>query len=366
MKNKYNAIDLFAGCGGLSLGLSKAGFNILYANEKNNEAANTYKFNLVKKNKHKTFVDVRDISNVTSNDILTITKGKQIHLVAGGPPCQGFSMAGKRDIKDPRNKLFKEMLRIVSEIYPPLFLMENVKGILSMKKGNVIDTIKRAFEELGYEIKIEVLKASEFGVPQNRERVFIIGTRIGNGVLHPKPNKNKNITVKDAINDLSFLNTGESCIEYKKKPDSKYQQELRGKNKKLENHESSKHSMEVQKRFSLLKQGETTKDIPVKYRTKKIVLSRLYANQPAKTITTMPDDYIHYSKNRILTVREMARLQSFPDEFVFLGPRTTGGKRRRNEIPQYSQIGNAVPPLLAEKVGEHLIKCLNLHKDKLK
>lgn len=365
-EKKYNAIDLFSGCGGLSLGLSNAGFNILYANEINKDASNTYKLNLVKNRKHNTFVDVRNISTVMTNDIKKAVGKNKIHLVAGGPPCQGFSMAGKRDINDQRNKLFKELFRVVKEINPPLFLMENVKGILSMQGGKVIKTIQQSFESLGYEVKIEILKASAFGVPQNRERVFIIGTRIGNGVLHPTPDTKKPVTVEEAISDLSFLNAGESSIKYIFPAKSDYQRLMRRNNLNLNNHESSKHNPQVVQRFSLLKEGQTAKDLPNEYKTRKMILTRLCSDKPAKTVTTLPDDYIHYNKDRILTVREMARLQSFPDDFVFIGPRTTGGSRRKKDIPQYSQIGNAVPPLLAEKVGKHLIKCLQIHKDRLK
>jgi DNA (cytosine-5)-methyltransferase 1 len=362
---EFNAIDLFAGCGGLSLGLSEAGFNILYANEINKTASKTYELNLIKRKGHKTFLDVRDISKVSTDEIKEKTNNQKIHLVAGGPPCQGFSMAGRRDIKDSRNKLFKEMLRVVKEINPPLFVLENVKGILSMQYGKVIKTIKESFEKLGYEVKIEVLKASKFGVPQDRERVFVIGTRIGNGVLHPKPNTKEPITVIEAIGDLSFLESGEKSEKYKLPAKSNYQKLMRKNSKILLNHESSKHSEKVIERFSKLKQGQTGKDLPEKLKTKKQVLKRLEGDKPAKTVTTLPEDYIHYSKNRILTVRETARIQSFPDDFEFIGPRTTGGERRKYELPQYSQIGNAVPPILAKKVGEHLIKCLKVHSDKL-
>lgn len=366
MKGKYNAIDLFAGCGGLSLGLSEAGFNILYSNEINRTASETYKLNLVKNRKHNTVVDVRDISKVKTEEIKKLIADKKIHLVAGGPPCQGFSMAGKRDIKDPRNKLFKEMLRVVKEIEPPLFLLENVKGILSMQKGKVIETIKESFEDLGYEVKIEVLKASNYGVPQGRERVFIIGTKIGNGVLHPVPDTKEPVTLKQAIGDLEFLEAGEISDKYQEEPQTDYQRLMRKNSKDLHNHEAPKHSKQVIERFSLLKEGQTGKDLPESHRTKKQVLRRLIGDKPANTVTTLPEDYVHYSKNRIFTVREMARIQSFPDDYVFVGPRTTGGERRKHELPQYSQIGNAVPPLLAKKVGKHLIKCLEVHKDKLK
>lgn len=366
MEKINNAIDLYAGCGGLSLGLSNAGFNILYANEINEDASETYRYNLIENEGHKTYLDVRSIADVTASEIKKFVGNQQIHLVAGGPPCQGFSMAGRRDIDDPRNKLFRYMLRIVKEINPPLFLMENVKGILSMNNGKVIKTIKEAFEEIGYEVKIEVLKASNFGVPQDRERVFIIGTRIGNGVLHPTPDTNKPITIGEAIGDLSFLDVGETATNYKLPATSEYQKLMRKGSKNLANHESSQHNDKIIKRFSTLKPGQTSKDLPKEYQTKKIVLKRLSPDTPARTITTMPDDYVHYKKNRSLSVREMARLQSFPDTFIVKGKRTTGGKRRRVEVPQYSQIGNAVPPLLAEKVGKHLILCLEVHNDKLK
>lgn len=363
---KYNAIDLFAGCGGLSLGLAEAGFGILYANEINKDAADTYRRNLVEEAKHRTFVDVRNISAVSTSEINQAIGNRKIHLVAGGPPCQGFSMAGRRDIDDPRNVLFKEMLRVVDEVGPPLFLMENVKGILSMGSGTVIRTIKEAFEALGYDVKVETLNASKFGVPQDRERVFIIGSKIGNGVLHPKPDGEKTVTVEEAIGDLSFLDSGESSSEYKLPAKSRYQKQMRKGCFELRNHESSRHSSKVIRKFAVLKQGQTTNDLPDEYKTKKIVLVRLSANKRARTVTTLPDDYVHYSKNRILTVREIARLQSFPDWFVFLGKRTTGGLRRRREIPQYSQVGNAVPPLLARRIGEHLIECLEAHKETLK
>ncbi len=358
MKGPFNAVDLFSGCGGLSLGLTAAGFNIIYANEINKAAADTYRYNLIERMGHGTLLDVRDISKVPTDDIVSAAGGRKIHLVAGGPPCQGFSMAGRRDINDPRNRLFKELLRVVGEVDPPLFLMENVKGILSMEGGNVIRTIMEAFTDLGYDVKKEVLKASEFGVPQDRERVFIIGTKIGNGTLHPNPDSTDPVTVSEAIGDLSFLDSGESSTEYRMSTFSDYQEQMRGTNSVLHNHEAATHSDKIRKRFSMLSPGEKGQELPAEFRTKKMVLKRLDGSKPAPTVTTLPDDYIHYQKDRILTVREMARLQSFPDDFVFLGPRTTGGRRRRHEIPQYSQVGNAVPPLLARKVGEHLIKRL--------
>ena len=285
---EYNAIDLFAGCGGLSLGLSRAGFDILYMNEINKTASETYRKNLVENREHNTFIDTRSIIDVSTKEIKKLTKNKKIHLVAGGPPCQGFSMAGRRDINDKRNVLFKEMLRVVKDIRPPLFLLENVKGILSMNNGKVIQTIKKAFEDLDYDVKIEVLKASNYGVPQDRERVFVIGTLIGNGVLHPTPDTDLPVTLKDAISDLEFLNAGKMIEEYILPPQSEYQKLMRKDSTKLVNHEAPKHSPRVIRRFSLLKEGQTGKDLSERFITKNQVFKRLVGNNPAKTVTTLP------------------------------------------------------------------------------
>lgn len=353
----FNAIDLFSGCGGLSLGLSEAGFNIVLANEINKDAATTYQHNLVKKKGHDCNIIVKDITKV-SNDFIKKTIGnKEIHLVAAGPPCQGFSLAGKRDINDPRNKLFKELLRVVKVVNPPVFLMENVKGILTMNEGKVIKEIESQFRCLGYHISTKILKASDFGVPQDRERVFIIGTKKPVENIHPN-SKNIYVTAGEALSDLDFLHTGKASKIYLKKAETDYQRSMRSVNGPLHNHESANHSARVIERFSNLKEGQTAEDLPKDIKTKKRSLYRLDPKKQSRTIVTLPDDYVHYSKDRILTVREMARLQSFPDWFEFLGPKSTGGPRRKFDVPQYSQVGNAVPPLLAKAVGESLLNYL--------
>ena len=357
-RNRYAAIDLFSGCGGLSLGLSNAGFDIILANELNEDAASTYVHNLIKKAGHDTKIIVDDVCHLSTERILEIAGGRRISLVAAGPPCQGFSLAGRRDMNDPRNSLFKQLVRIVKEIKPPLFLMENVKGILTMDGGRVIEAIIDSFEKVGYNVQIKVLRSSEYGVPQIRERVFIIGTTYECKDVYPKPRIKHPISVKDAISDLSFLRAGQSSKDYLHSPESRYQELMRRHSSYLTNHDAARHSQKVINRFSKLKPGETAHTLPPKLRTRKMVLFRLHPDQPARTIVTLPDDYVHYLQDRILTVREMARLQSFPDSFEFLGPKSTGGKRRKFEVPQYTQVGNAVPPLLAQAVGEQLITCL--------
>ena len=339
---KLNAIDLFAGAGGLSEGINQAGINVLLANEINQDACLTYVYN-----HPKTIINQEDIRKVNGKSIKNIFGG--IDVVAGGPPCQGFSLAGKRDPKDPRNKMFKEFHRVIKELKPNTFVMENVKGLLSFQKGEFVNKIVRHFENIGYNVTVNLLNASDFGVPQQRERVFIIGNVDGKISLDLVKKCKEKVTTKQALSDLEFLNSGEEINEYKFKPQTNYQKLMRLSNK-LTNHKASNHSAAVIERFSKIKPGKGIKSLPLKYQTSKNVLFRLNPELPSRTVTTLPEDLIHYSKNRILTVREMARLQSFNDKYLFLGPRTTGGDRRKYSCPQYTQVGNAVPPILSKIV----------------
>lgn len=345
--HKFTAIDLFSGAGGLSEGLREAEFNVVLANEKQKDAVETYK-----KNHPTTKMIEGDIVNLGDEIISSVNE--EIDLIAAGPPCQGFSMAGRRNIDDKRNSLFKQLVFIVGEINPRFFLMENVKGILSMDNGRVINAIEKAFQSKGYTVKKYVLNSVNFGVPQCRERVFILGRNDGKTPLAPDTQKSPVQTVGDAISDLDFLDSGESSTIYEKDPETEYQKMMREKTAKneLRNHEAAKHSKKVKMRFSKFKQGQTMKDIPEDWRTKKLMVYRLDENVPSRTLTTLPDDYIHYSLDRILTVREYARIQSFPDHYVFYGPKSTGGLRRRIDVPQYSQVGNAVPCLMAKEVAK--------------
>jgi len=362
MNNKLTFIDLFAGAGGKSCGFEQAGYELLFATDINESCAQTFVEN--RKALDKNSFIIRDIRLLPAEEILDIIKlrPKQLDVICGGPPCQGFSLAGRRDPNDKRNTLFEEYVKIVKGILPKWFIMENVVGILSMKvRGkNVKDLIIESFAP-EYNVDLAVLNAVKFGVPQTRERVFFVGNRLGKQNPFPtgQLSRKEYVTVEQAIGDLEDINIGESCKVYKCSANSEYQKRIRKGAKKGEplfNHEAANHSKVVTKRFSMLKPGGDMNSLPPNYRTKKRNLYRLKHNEPSKTVVTLPDDIVHYNKPRILTVRETARLQSFDDDYFFCGKRTTGGLKRREECPQYTQVGNAVPPLLAKAVALELIK----------
>ena len=282
-----------------------------------------------------------------------------IDLIAAGTPCQGFSMAGPRNPNDPRNKLFLQLLKFVDTFKPKMFVMENVPGLLTMENGKTIERIKNSFYKIGYNIQYKILHASDFGVPQDRKRIFIVGTvaNLPAEKLFPRPRKNK-VTVEDALSDLADLGVNDSLSAYKNKPKSKYQSKMRIKSKVIHNHESCNHNIRIQERFAKIPAGKNGAKILKDSGTKKRDYYRMHPKMTSRTITTIPEDFIHYKQNRIPTVREMARLQSFPDDFEFLGPKMTGGKRRKTSCPQYTQVANAVPPLLSETVFKKLSKII--------
>lgn len=351
---KPKALDLFSGCGGLSLGMERAGFEVVYANELNPDAAKTYSWNFPN-----VAMDVGDIRKIEPVGVKRKIKNSKIDLIGAGPPCQGFSTLVKRNSRDPRNHLFKHLVRFVEYFSPKIFVMENVTGLLSMNKGKTIENIKDEFESIGYHVEIDKLLASNFGVPQDRTRVFIIGTtkKIPREELFPRKNGHARVSVKKAISDLSFLGIGESASTYQRKPISEYQNMMRNSSTVLVNHEAANHSERIQKRFMTIPPGMVAKKIKG-YDSGKRDCYKFDPLEPSKTVTTLPEDFIHYEQNRIPTVRELARLQSFPDDFVFLGPRTTGGAQRKHSCPQYTQVGNAVPPLLSQEVFTNLKKVL--------
>ena len=328
----------------MSLGIKRAGFDIVYANEINADAVKTYQ-----KNFPDVFVQQEDIKKI--NPVLLKKKIGKVDLIAAGTPCQGFSMAGPRNPNDPRNKLFLQLLKFVEIFKPKIFVMENVPGILTMDGGKVIKRIERSFLKIDYKIQYKILHASDFGVPQERKRIFIVGSKkkIPMNKLFPN-SKTSVVTVEDALSDLSDLGINDRLTAYKIKPKSKFQSQMRKKSKVIFNHESCNHSIKIQKRFAKIHVGKNGGKILKYSGTKKRDYYRMHPKTTSKTITTIPEDFIHYKQNRIPTVREMARLQSFPDDFEFLGPKMTGGKRRKISCPQYTQVANAVPPLLAEKL----------------
>jgi DNA (cytosine-5)-methyltransferase 1 len=350
MAKEYLACDFFAGCGGLSEGLEQAGLKVAVANEINKHASMTYKIN-----HPNTKMIEKDIRKVKAREVIDIT-GPDIFLVAGGPPCQGVSIAGRKDINDPRNLLFKEFIKMVGKLEPRFFLMENVTGLLIINKGNFIREIEKHFEDIGYFVSKRTFNSIDFNVPQSRRRIFIIGSRKGKYDINSMIiKKTRVVTASDAIGDLDFLKAGKSSQKYLKPPSTDYQVMMRSGSMILHNHEAPRHNMLTMKRFSMLRQGESINSLPSHLRIKKKVMYRLNASEPARTVTTLPDDCIHYNQNRILTVRETARLQSFKDSYVFFGPKSTGGLRRKVDCPQYSQVGNSVPPLLAREIGKWLL-----------
>jgi DNA (cytosine-5)-methyltransferase 1 len=337
--------DLFAGVGGMSEGFIMAGdFTVAFAVEFDKEIASAYK-----KNHPMTDVYPVDIRDINLKELHS--KHPHIDVIIGGPPCQGFSQKGKRlSLDDPRNFLFQQYVRFVEEFKPKYFVLENVPGIITTSNGYFKDEIVNAFTKLGYEVKYGVLRASDFGVPQDRHRAVFLGQLGKIQIELPKPEE-RHTTIKDAIYDLPFIGSGEGeeRSTYDKKPTSSYQKELRGKSKILYNHVATKHSDIALQRLSLIPKGAGKEVLPQEHLTKSIYSGtwcRLLEDGIAATITTRFDTpssgrFTHPILNRCLTVREAARIQSFPDNFIFYGTKTV----------QMKQVGNAVPPFLARAIA---------------
>lgn len=399
MTPKY-FIDLFAGCGGLSLGLKNAGWRGLFAIERTPDAFETLKHNLIDKEVVPSFQwpewlpckHMKTSELIAGySDRLKELRGK-VDLIAGGPPCQGFSFAGRRNPNDPRNRLTEEYIQIVELVQPKYLLLENVRGFKAAFKQNGPDkekvyaeVVKEKLEGLGYQVFHQIVNASKFGVPQPRARFIMIAVRKDQTIntspfellekFLPQYRKDKgltsqkDITVRDAISDLETVGAvlipsvdtkGFQQIEYKKIKLSSYQRLMRNKcsaNAEPNSLRLARHNDGTLTRFkkiltSYTKGKSLTKAELEKLGTKKQCFTPLHPDMLSRTITTLPDDLLHYSEPRILTVRENARIQSFPDWFDFKGKYTTGGARRKEECPRYSQVGNAVPPLMAEALGK--------------
>lgn len=410
-------VDLFAGCGGLSLGLEQAGFKPLLFSELNLSAAETYMANRVGRN----IIPVGDIFQLTDEnlDLLKVhwrLMGiEEVDLVAGGPPCQGYSGIGhrrtftslqKKDI--PSNHLYQEMARVIRCLRPKIFLFENVRGLLNSrwsargKKGEVFLDVLTEYKSIpDYHVRWQLLQAKDYGVPQNRPRVLIVGIRsdvlvrteqlslfedsaeydaptaVREGFL-PTPTGGAP-SLEELLSDLEdprYL--GKKATEfYPTDPKNEIQRQLRTrpdgtvmkKGDPLTEHEYSQHAEYIRIKFAhmIANNGQ----IPKQYQTKKfaqrVFPRRWNGDGPNITACSLPEDYVHYSQPRAPTVREWARLQTFPDWYIFKGPRTTGGRRRAGDpdagiwdrdVPRYTQIGNAVPVKLAREIGLHLAKLL--------
>lgn len=346
-------IDLFAGAGGLSLGLSASGWNNLLAIDSWPDAISTYC-----KNFGSHAVWNVDISTVTAGDLFRRLEERP-QWVVGGPPCQGFSTVGRRVRSDPRNRLFEEFRRVVKLTKPDGFLLENVVGLRDMC---FVEDVRSAFAEIGYGVSFMVLRAADFGVPQLRHRVIFVGDRTGRVFSGPRPSHGEAsfVSVWDAIGDLPALDPGEGTSEYDREPETCYQRAMRSSATCLQGHTASKHPAHLVKAISFIPDGGNRKSIPEAYQPRSGFhnsYSRLNSRAPAVAVTSNMSKpsatrCIHPFQNRGLTAREGARLQSFPDGFHFVG----GG------VSQRLQIANAVPPLLAAAVG-NAIQDLSLWSD---
>lgn len=352
IKNNMKVIDLFAGVGGMSLGFEQAGFEIVYANEYNESIANAYK-----KNHPGTVVDNRDIKDIDFNEVFKPYTGK-IDVVVGGPPCQGFSQKGKRiGLSDDRNFMFQQFLKVVKIVKPKFFVLENVPNILSSENGFFKDEIISTFKELGYDIKSKVLKAENFGVPQKRRRAIFLG-KLGNLDFEIPEGNGETTSVKEALSDLPIFKSGEGSDsqQYRSAPNNSFQKIMRKNSKIVDNHFSTNHSKIALERLSCIKVGDTKEDLPKEHRTKSIhsgTWTRMNPDGFARTITTRFDtpssgQFTLPDQDRCITVREAARLQSFPDSFIFAGTKSS----------QMLQVGNAVPPMLANEIAKAIKKHL--------
>jgi DNA (cytosine-5)-methyltransferase 1 len=370
-------IDLFCGAGGLSNGLAQAGFKPILAVDFDRVAMATYRAN-----HPNTKTMERDIARVTSAEVRQVVGKREIDLIAGGPSCQAYSTVGKRVEDDPRNYLFKHFVRLVSELQPKSFLMENVKGLLAFRNGYFRDVIEKAFSSAGYRVSSKVLCAADYGVPQRRHRIVFLGTRMGVPLSFPDPTHGEGnlwgdlseyVTVQDAIGDLPLLGDrlNEEQWAYASAPKTAFQCYARSgsRTKYVTLHQANGMSDAAREVVRLVGEGEGVRSIDPKLlppRFKKMrrikdgslrkdcttLYHRLARYAPAYTITcyfrnVASGPFVHPLEDRSLSFREAARLMSFQDTYRFCKPM----------LPR--QIGNAVPPLLAKALGQHILQQLN-------
>ncbi|MBD5544171.1 MAG: DNA cytosine methyltransferase [Lachnospiraceae bacterium] len=387
-------VDLFAGCGGLSLGLWKSGWTGLFAVEKNVDAFSTLQQNLIVNRAHfqwpnwlpQTNLDINVLLKDYENELIGL-RG-QVQLLVGGPPCQGFSMAGKRTGNDIRNRLYNSYIKFVEIIEPEMLFFENVHGFTvgfnrkykgKKTKGEPYSQkLIRQLKKLGYDVGYKVILMSEYGVPQKRKRFILFATKRGvaktffemlsqrrddflltRGIHVP-------VTISEAIGDLERRHGQVQSVDSPRFMNgiygditSTYQALMRAEIDSLAIPDSHRFANPKQETIELFEHLMNASDEAIRITPKmglveglkKRGVTPLKIDSVCSTITSIPDDFIHYSEPRIMTVRESARIQSFPDDYIFLGKYTTGGERRKYDVPRYTQVANAVPPLFAEQVG---------------
>lgn len=349
-----HAIDLFAGAGGLSLGLERAGFGILAANEIEPDFCETYRLN-----HNHTIMMEGDIHDIDFTALRRqVLAEKRLHLLAGGPPCQGFSTVGKKDEFDPRNSLFQQFLRAIGELEPEFVLFENVSGFAKMYKGRIFHSLQQSLDEMGYDHTYALLNAVDFGLPQYRQRTIMVGYKRGRAFRMPQGTfssppdlfgRPSFRTLRMAISDLPLISSGGEATEYLCSPENDYQKLMRQPAVPLSEHIAPKHGEQLLKVIRSVPPGGCILDVPLELRPRGYfsnTYARLVWDRPAPTITRnfgtpSSSRCIHPVLDRGLTTREGARLQGFPDWYRF-----SGGKGSKN-----LQIGNAVPPIFGYEIG---------------
>lgn len=395
-------IDLFAGCGGLSLGLQNAGWTGLFAVEKNEDAFSTLQHNLIVNRNHFQWPDWLPQTNLDINELLKNYEEEllglrgRVQLLVGGPPCQGFSMAGKRTGNDIRNRLYNSYIKFVEIVEPQMLFFENVHGFTvgfnrmykgKMKKGEPYSQkLIKQLKKLGYNVEHDVVLMSDYGVPQKRKRFILFATKEGEAkIFFDRLTQRKEeflldkkikvpVTVSEAIGDLErqhgqvqsvdspgFMNGlyGEISSSYQALMRTEINADVLP-----DSHRFAKPKQETIELFERLMNASDdairiTPKMGLVDGLKKRGVTPLKSGCVCPTITSIPDDFVHYSEPRIMTVRESARIQSFPDDYFFFGKYTTGGERRKYDVPRYTQVANAVPPLFAELVGLVLQEMIN-------
>lgn len=359
MSKRFTCVDLFSGAGGLSRGFYDAGYEVILGVDFDDAALKTFKENHGDAEVMK--LDLFDHSNIDKIVEYINNKNIKLDVLVGGPPCQGFSIAGPRDINDKRNSLYLAMVKVADRLKPQAIVLENVPGMLHTNGGIGAKRIVEDFKEIGYRMIPKLLYAPDYGIPQIRKRVFFVGLRESEVEFEfPEPilDKNQYITCEEAIGDLPSLQTDEGDIiygdeiqEYATEPQNEYQKKMRRNSNVVYNHIGSIPIDKTKKMISLIPEGKNYKALPEEYRSLykyHEALTRYHSKKPSLTINTGHRSHFHYKYNRIPTVRESARLQSFPDDFIFYG----------NKSQQYKQVGNAVPPILgyvvATKLKEYL------------